>query len=161
MSSKIQLDEQEEDLLRTLVRLHSNNVIKGKELVDHHDDLDVPECREMIRKLKSFKLVEGITGPNGGYKPTTKAYSYVYNYDNILLVDNGNNCDVNDFKIVDMAKDTPRGELVLSDMNVVSVGDNIELKLIESEIPLFVSGTVTSKTSKKVIMEIEDIEKIY
>ncbi|MEM1680888.1 MAG: CBS domain-containing protein [Sulfolobales archaeon] len=66
------------EILHTLVELYNKNqkLIKSTEIANvlGKDDGTI---RNVILNLKSLGLVESKTGPSGGYKPTSKAYSYL------------------------------------------------------------------------------------
>ncbi len=73
-----ELSYTQREVLQTLVSLYvkAQRLIKSTEIAKalKRDDGTI---RNVILGLKSAGLVESKTGPNGGYKPTPKAYSYL------------------------------------------------------------------------------------
>ena len=74
--SSIELTDSQKKILQELVNLYreSESAIKGgriAEIVERSPGT----IRNQMQSLKALQLVEGVSGPKGGYKPTANAYS--------------------------------------------------------------------------------------
>ena len=73
MAAAIELTVSQRTLLQALVELYREEPVKGKHVAERVDR-DPGTVRNHMQSLKALQLVEGITGPNGGYRPTGEAY---------------------------------------------------------------------------------------
>lgn len=74
-SFKIDLTPVQRDTLTTMINIHrrESRAVKGKEIGELMDR-NPETVRIHLRSLKALKLVESVTGPNGGYRATPIAY---------------------------------------------------------------------------------------
>ena len=73
--STLELSASQKRILTSLVNLADDeeSVICGREIADGIDR-NPGTVRNRMQSLRSLGLVEGVAGPDGGYKPTEKAY---------------------------------------------------------------------------------------
>ncbi|MES3161120.1 MAG: Rrf2 family transcriptional regulator [Halorubrum sp.] len=73
--SMLQLSASQERILTSLVNLADDeeSVISGREIADSVDR-NPGTVRNRMQSLRALDLVEGVAGPEGGYKPTERAY---------------------------------------------------------------------------------------
>lgn len=73
--SSIELTSSQRTILTALVNLHreQEDAVKGEEIAGEVDR-NPGTIRNQMQSLKALQLVEGVPGPKGGYKPTTRAY---------------------------------------------------------------------------------------
>ncbi len=73
--SSIELTASQKNTLRALTTLYdeSENAVKGKDIAEQVDR-NPGTIRNKMQSLKALQLVEGLSGPKGGYKPTAAAY---------------------------------------------------------------------------------------
>jgi len=73
--SSIELTPSQRTILTALVNLHraEEAAVKGEEIAAEVDR-NPGTIRNQMQSLKALKLVEGVPGPKGGYKPTAAAY---------------------------------------------------------------------------------------
>ncbi|MDY6776077.1 MAG: TrmB family transcriptional regulator [Halobacteria archaeon] len=73
--TEIELSSSQYRILSSLVSLHRahGDSVKGKEVAEAVDR-NPGTIRNKMQSLKDLSLVEGVVGPNGGYKPTEDAY---------------------------------------------------------------------------------------
>src|SRR5512137_2250424 len=76
------------DILTALINIHrrEGRAVKGEEIAELIDR-NPGTIRNQMQSLRALNLVEGVTGPKGGYKATTAAY-------NALSMDNNNGDEV-------------------------------------------------------------------
>ncbi len=73
--STIDLTLSQRTILKALTNLYrvTEDSVKGKDLAEEIDR-NPGTVRNRMQGLISLQLVEGVSGPKGGYKPTSKAY---------------------------------------------------------------------------------------
>ena len=73
--SSIELTSSQKTILRALVDLYTQqeSAVKGEEIADEVDR-NPGTIRNQMQSLKALQLVEGVPGPKGGYKPTSRAF---------------------------------------------------------------------------------------
>jgi predicted transcriptional regulator len=73
--SSIELTPSQRTILTALVNLfrEHEDAVKGEQIADEVDR-NAGTIRNQMQSLKALQLVEGVPGPKGGYKPTTRAY---------------------------------------------------------------------------------------
>lgn len=73
--SSIELMASQQTILTTLTELHrvSEDTVKG-ETIAEEIDRNPGTIHNQMQSLKTLQLVEGVPGPEGGYKPTSAAY---------------------------------------------------------------------------------------
>jgi len=73
--SSIELTSSQRDILSALVDLHREreDAVKG-ETIASEVGRNAGTIRNQMQSLKALQLVEGVPGPKGGYRPTTKAF---------------------------------------------------------------------------------------
>jgi len=73
--SSIELTSSQRDILSALVDLHREreDAVKG-EAIAETVDRNAGTIRNQMQSLKALQLVEGVPGPKGGYRPTTRAF---------------------------------------------------------------------------------------
>ncbi|MEZ3142920.1 Rrf2 family transcriptional regulator [Halobaculum sp. MBLA0143] len=73
--SSIELTSSQRDILSALVDLHREreDSVKG-ETIAGEVGRNAGTIRNQMQSLKALQLVEGVPGPKGGYRPTTKAF---------------------------------------------------------------------------------------
>jgi predicted transcriptional regulator len=73
--SSIDLTTSQRKILRALVNLHgeAESAVKGEAIADEVGR-NPGTIRNQMQSLKALKLVEGVPGPKGGYKPTAGAF---------------------------------------------------------------------------------------
>ncbi|MEF8799994.1 MAG: Rrf2 family transcriptional regulator [Halolamina sp.] len=73
--SSIELTTSQRKILRALVNLHgeTESAVKG-EAIAEEVGRNPGTIRNQMQSLKALKLVEGVPGPKGGYKPTAAAF---------------------------------------------------------------------------------------
>jgi len=73
--SSIELTPSQRTILTALVNLFRENedAVKGEQIAEEVDR-NAGTIRNQMQSLKALQLVEGVPGPKGGYKPTTRAY---------------------------------------------------------------------------------------
>jgi hypothetical protein len=73
--SSIELTPSQRTILTALVNLFGENedAVKGEQIAEEVDR-NAGTIRNQMQSLKALQLVEGVPGPKGGYKPTTRAY---------------------------------------------------------------------------------------
>ncbi len=73
--STLELSASQKRILTSLVNLADDeeSVICGREIADGIDR-NPGTVRNRMQSLRSLGLVEGVAGPDGGYKPTERAY---------------------------------------------------------------------------------------
>jgi len=73
--SQIELSSSQERILTSLVDLAegSEAVVCGRRIADAIDR-NPGTVRNRMQSLRSLRLVEGVPGPDGGYRPTDEAY---------------------------------------------------------------------------------------
>jgi predicted transcriptional regulator len=73
--SSIELTTSQKTILRALVDQYTQEetAVKG-ESVAEAVDRNPGTIRNQMQSLKALQLVEGVPGPKGGYRPTTKAF---------------------------------------------------------------------------------------
>ena len=73
--SSIELTPSQKNILQELVNLYrdSENAVKGERIADKVNR-NPGTIRNQMQSLKALQLVEGVPGPKGGYKPTSRAF---------------------------------------------------------------------------------------
>jgi predicted transcriptional regulator len=73
--SSIELTSSQRDILSALVDLHREreDAVKGETIADEVGR-NAGTIRNQMQSLKALQLVEGVPGPKGGYRPTTRAF---------------------------------------------------------------------------------------
>ena len=73
--STIELTLSQRTILTALVNLFREyeDAVKGEQIAEEVDR-NAGTIRNQMQSLKALQLVEGVPGPKGGYKPTTRAY---------------------------------------------------------------------------------------
>ena len=73
--SSIELTSSQLDILSALVDLHREreDAVKGETIADEVGR-NAGTIRNQMQSLKALQLVEGVPGPKGGYRPTTRAF---------------------------------------------------------------------------------------
>ena len=73
--SSIELTPSQRTILTALVNLfrEHEDAVKGEQIAEEVDR-NAGTIRNQMQSLKALQLVEGVPGPKGGYKPTTRAY---------------------------------------------------------------------------------------
>jgi hypothetical protein len=73
--ASIELTTSQRKILRALVNLHgeTESAVKG-EAIAGEVGRNPGTIRNQMQSLKALKLVEGVPGPKGGYKPTAAAF---------------------------------------------------------------------------------------
>lgn len=73
--SSIELTPSQRTILTALTNLHreSDTAVKGEDIAAEVDR-NPGTIRNQMQSLKALRLVEGVPGPKGGYKPTALAY---------------------------------------------------------------------------------------
>lgn len=79
--SSIELSFGQKRILQALIRLYtdSEESIKSEDIAELVDSKSW-SIRNQMGSLTSLKLVEGVPGPKGGYKPTATAYEVLENH---------------------------------------------------------------------------------
>lgn len=75
-SSNLILQPNQKQMLRALVDIYreKQGVVKGRE-IGQRVDRNPGTIRNQMQSLKALRLVEGVPGPKGGYRPTAEAYT--------------------------------------------------------------------------------------
>ena len=73
--SSIELTSSQRDILSALVNLHREQeaAVKG-ETIAEEVGRNPGTIRNQMQSLKALQLVEGVPGPKGGYRPTSRAF---------------------------------------------------------------------------------------
>lgn len=73
--SSIELTPSQRSILSALVNLYTEqeDAVKGEDIADEINRTP-GTIRNQMQSLKALKLVEGVPGPKGGYKPTSEAF---------------------------------------------------------------------------------------
>ncbi len=73
--SSIELTSSQRDILSALVNLHREreDAVKG-ETIAEEVGRNPGTIRNQMQSLKALQLVEGVPGPKGGYRPTSRAF---------------------------------------------------------------------------------------
>ncbi|MFB6113094.1 MAG: Rrf2 family transcriptional regulator [Halodesulfurarchaeum sp.] len=73
--SSIELTSSQRTILRSLVDLYTQHesAVKGESIAEEVDR-NPGTIRNQMQSLKALQLVEGVPGPKGGYKPTSRAF---------------------------------------------------------------------------------------
>jgi len=159
------------EVLRTLVTLYNKHqrLIKSTEIaqVMGKDDGTI---RNMILDLKTMGFVESKTGPNGGYKPTSKAYNYLRAIsDNSLkyarIRKDGRELDVYVLNVEFLDLSNPYANKavlkVTGDINSLKLGDRVRVGPLPFS-RLFICGYVllVDTFRSEVVVEVENIVSI-
>ncbi|MCS7108852.1 MAG: CBS domain-containing protein [Sulfolobales archaeon] len=159
------------EILRALVELYSKNqkLIKSTEIAEALGK-DDGTIRNIILNLKSLGLVESKTGPSGGYKPTSKAYSYLRALSDIIstyakIRKNGEEVNVYVLNVELMDLTNPYSSKavlkVAGDIDLLKPGDRIKVgplptyRLVLSGIILLVDAF-----RSEIVIEVEGLVSI-
>jgi predicted transcriptional regulator len=72
--SSIELTPSQKTILQELINLfrESESAVKGEDIAENVDR-NPGTIRNQMQSLKALQLVEGVPGPKGGYKPTSRS----------------------------------------------------------------------------------------
>ncbi len=159
------------EILRTLVELYSRNqrLIKSTEIANElgKDDGTV---RNVILNLKSLGLIESKTGPSGGYKPTSKAYSFLRALSDIMsayakIRKNGDEINVYVLNVELMDLTNPYSSKavlrVAGDIDLLKPGDRIKVGPLPTY-RLVLSGVVllVDAFRSEIVIDVESLVSI-
>lgn len=166
-----ELSYMQREILQTLINLYikSQRLVKSTEIakVLNRDDGTI---RNVILGLRSLGLVESKTGPNGGYKPTPKAFSYL----KLIYEDLGSftkirrdgveiNVHVLNVELIDLTNPySSKAILKISgDINILKVGDRISVGPLPTS-RLVLSGIILliDMFRSELVVEIESLVSI-
>jgi len=137
---KIDLTPVQRDTLTTMINIHrrESRAVKGKEIGELMDR-NPETVRIHLRSLKALKLVESVTGPNGGYRATPIAYEAL-KIDNssadevdVPVVRNGiivDGASINEIvfnNVMQSARYSHVSIRIIGNIKAFAVGDDIEI----------------------------------
>jgi len=155
----IRLSQRQKEILKVVIWLHEIGEVVKSETIARMLGIAPSTLRNQIGVLRSLKLVESMTGPNGGYRPTAKAYEILNVSDGCRtpVFINGEVSELMAEEVsINLSKNIAKVK-VLGDVTVVDYG--VRILIGPSNRGIFVCGKVVGRDDFEnlVLIDVEEV----